>query len=370
MKKNNINIELIGVGLPNRGAEFMARTVMSSLCRKDINFITQYPSEKSVSDAVNLVQAHPRSGLSPVDASYHTYEDADGNVYPVCARIDISGFSYGDFWGEDKMLKKTIPQIEGAKHFGIPYFVLPQSMGPFSSFKNTAIFAEFIAHSEMFCVRDLSSQRYVHDIFPWKASVVPDICFSDEIIFEKACRFEKTSKYGVIIPNSKMLQSNVYSNQTSYISDISKVVAFFNSISIEPIVLNHEGEADKKIVETLKTALSVKVYHPNNIMEITEIIKGSELLFTSRYHGMINGIKHGVPQIVSGWADKYMSTLSEYFENVPIVHKGFDIDDLSTITAAQKSEKISKKRVRDADAALKQVWRRINDRINTLSLNA
>lgn len=369
MKKNNINIELIGVGLPNRGAEFMARTVMSCLTRKDINFITQYPSERSLSDAVKLIQAHPPSTLSPTSKAYHIYKDQDGNSYPISARIDISGFSYGDFWGEDKMQTKTIPQIEGAKRFEIPYFVLPQSMGPFDNFKTKSIFAEFIERSEIFCVRDLSSQSFVHDIFPWKASVIPDICFSNNIIFEKAPDFEKVAKYGVIIPNSKMLQSSVYPDQTSYISDISKVITYFDSESIEPIVINHEGAADKQIVEALKTTLNVKVYHPNSIMEIIEIIKGSDMLFTSRYHGMISGIKHGIPLIVSGWADKYRFTLREFFGKAPIVQKGFDIEDLSAVITAQKSETSLNQKVDEAGAVLTQVWNRINDRITKLSVN-
>ena len=211
-----INIELIGVGLPNRGAEFMARTVMANVGTRNVNFISQYPTEKSVADAVGLVQAMPNPNTTPQNLDYHTYVDHQGTPYKIDVRIDVSGFSYGDFWGEQKMLKKAVPQILGSKNFQIPYFVLPQSMGPFETFSNLETFAEFVENAEIFCVRDLPSLQCVHSISPWKAWLLPDLCFSKTNGAADIGDFIQKNGYGVIILNSKMIESSSYATKDMY----------------------------------------------------------------------------------------------------------------------------------------------------------
>ena len=124
-----INIELIGVGLPNRGAEFMARTVMANVGTRNVNFISQYPTEKSVADAVGLVQAMPNPNTTPQNLDYHTYVDHQGTPYKIDVRIDVSGFSYGDFWGEQKMLKRQCRKF-WAQKFPNSLFCAPSKHGP------------------------------------------------------------------------------------------------------------------------------------------------------------------------------------------------------------------------------------------------
>lgn len=361
-----INVELIGVGLPNRGAEFMARTVMANVGTRNVNFISQYRTEKSVADAVGLVQAMPNPNATPQNLDYHTYFDHRGTPYKIDVRIDVSGFSYGDFWGEQKMLNKAVPQILGSKNFQIPYFVLPQSMGPFETFSNLETFAEFVENAKIFCVRDLPSLQCVHSISPWKAWLLPDLCFSKTNGAADIEEFVQRDDYGVIILNTKMLESSSYATKDMYYRDIATVVEVCSDRSLKPVLLNHEGSADRAIIEEVAKVLGVKSFHPQNLDQIVTIIKNSGLLFTSRYHGMISGIKSEVPMVVCGWADKYEGTLSEFFECPPIVEPDFDKAAIEAILEKHSAGNARPFSVANAADKLDLLWKEINSHISGL----
>lgn len=355
MSTNIKAIELVGVGLPNRGAEFMARTVMENLKGLDVVFLTQYGPDEQTTEEVGMRFAKPMSA-DPGNKEYHSFRERSGKIYDVAARIDISGFAYGDFWGERKFLGRATPQIVGSQRFNIPYFVLPQSMGPFNTFENKKIFRSFVEEANLFCVRDISSLADVEDMCPWVSKLLPDICLSETSYTGLGEDFRLDREYATIILNSKLIESGIYKTATHYMEDIKSVVSYLNSIDVCPVLLNHEGAADEKLIRMFSDRLSIYSFEPGNLSEILEVIKNSRLVCTSRYHGMISALKFEVPIVVVGWSNKYSDTLNEYFDQAPLLSPGFKQVDLLGAIENNQSRLQEKKVSQSAKHALNSMW--------------
>jgi len=103
-----MKILILGGGFENKGAEAMLRTVQAELARR-------------LEGAAFRAEVKAREGRAAAAAGL----DPEW-VDDVSAVVDVSGFAYGDDWGEEPAKKAwlLVNHFEGS---GRPYVFLPQA---------------------------------------------------------------------------------------------------------------------------------------------------------------------------------------------------------------------------------------------------
>lgn len=314
MKNNSKLIQLLGVGLPNRGAELMARTVIEQFrCRFDkcifcldqeiaydhmdpLGMIRTYKNNARISENFQFKMAHRGRKLA--------------RHRKVDAIVDVSGFAYGDFWGVKKTIKRLTQNIPYWQKHKKPLFILPQAFGPFSDdgFKNSLLPA--LEYASMVCVRDAQSMDHIKNLGYKSAKQYPDITFSLADIAQPVAHIG-SKKFSLIIPNSKIVQSGVLTLE-QYLRMIKNVATNMSREGSGAFTLNHEGTADRDICHKIKEELGLECFEPTNALEAKTIISRADMVFTSRFHGMISSLVVGVPPIVFGWTHKYNEVMKEF----------------------------------------------------------
>jgi polysaccharide pyruvyl transferase WcaK-like protein len=305
-------IELIGIGLPNRGAEFMAATVISYLQSRyhELKFCTQSSMPDVDLRRYGLVRASAtNSFVIRAGRVAELFIDVSGKQFEVYGSIDLSGFAYGDFWGVNKAIARVGSRLPSWRNFGYRYWIFPQAMGPFDDEGFTPIIKDMASVALEFAVRDKRSFEFVNEISPWTASLMPDICFTED--HQTYDSILVTEPYGLIIPNSKLIESGQLSLE-KLVSLIKQVQDFYLLKGLKPVLLNHEGMADALICDELSKIFNIPSFQPSSISEIIPIISNSDFVFSSRYHGIISAIKYKRPFVTLGWSHKYAELLKDF----------------------------------------------------------
>lgn len=312
MIKNHICVQLLGAGLPNRGAELMVRTVMDQFKQRYSN--CTFCIDQNIPDAelelVGLLRKVPfkrnplQRIITPFLPKYKNYvKENEVNVI-----IDISGFAYGDFWGEKKLYNRLFRCLPLWEKNNTPLFILPQAFGPFTEANFPHYFKAVASYADLFCARDSQSYEYLQKLGLEGVQRYKDITLSYS---EKETISLPESPYSLVIPNTKILESDIISKE-DYIAMITRFVNKMKDQQITPILLNHEGRKDLQLCKEISKLLGIDYINPKNSLEIKYLISHSKLVFTSRYHGLISSLETGVVPIVFGWSHKYKEILSEF----------------------------------------------------------
>ena len=239
--------------------------------------------------------------------------------------IDISGYgltSQLDFLSSVNYLLNIIV----AKRFSIPYYIFPQSIGPFDYRLRFKIFLYhlmrlYLKYPEKIFLREEEGIKCVRKFTQNNVEKSYDIVLVSKgynlfNIYKKKVLFKdikiEPSAVG-IIPNLNVIKRSNPGKLFSVYNYLIKRLLDAN----KTIYLLRHSYNDLGICEKIKSLFSdnksVRLISDDlNAIELENIIKQFDFVITSRYHSIIHAYKNGTPALVIGWANKYFELLKSF----------------------------------------------------------
>ncbi len=232
--------------------------------------------------------------------------------------IDISGYALSSQWGNFSWLNYLV-NIIIAKKYSIPYYIFPQSIGPFDyPIKHKTILYPLIwvyfKYPKKIFVREKQGFNLLKKFTQKNLQMSTDIVLHNKNydpgrIYKKPPLFKKINikKNSVaIIPNARIIKrANEKMIYLSYKLLIQKLLKDKKTVYL----LSYAPE-DKRICIKIKAFFkndnNVKLLDKNiNSLQLETILGKFDFVAASRYHSIIQAYKNGVPALVFGWAEKY-----------------------------------------------------------------
>lgn len=235
--------------------------------------------------------------------------------------LDASGFAYGDQWG-GRNVRLLVAESIRLKQHRAGYVLLPQAFGPFSRKSDQQALAKGLPEALLVCARDEQSFRHLTQYAP-SADIQQFADFTNllEPHSIAAVSIHSAQPYGLVIPNSAMLgpRNNNNAWRTVYLQQLQSAIRLMHERGIQPLLLNHEGNADEKLCkQLLDTDTGLALISPDSALEVKAWIAGAELVICSRFHGCVSALSSGVPCIGTSWSHKYEMLFAEYGQNALI----------------------------------------------------
>ena len=339
------NVVIVGAGLHNKGSQAMLFTTVDQIRSRlpESNIYVLHTGSFELEEAKKSVykfnilpsDLRIRFGLpSFLGTLFRERDDSkriENHVREVIKNadffVDISGYALASL-GSLAHLYTSLDYLLNiliARKFSVPYYVLPQSIGPFDY---------RLSHKILLYPLMRLCLRYVERIFPREEEGVKcisrfakgnveksyDVVLQSKgydltnIYDREVCfRYVRIEPNSVgIIPNYHLIEranpDEIYSLYRSLIKrllDANKTV----------YILNHAN--DLQLCETIKSFFldntSVHLIPDDlNCIELESVIRQFDFIIASRYHSIIHAYKNGVPAIVIGWATKYLELLKNF----------------------------------------------------------
>jgi len=347
----------------NKGSQAMTFTVVDQIKRrfpdKDIYLLSKHTfkrNNKKRGYSFNILYIDLKTKIRLLilkkmffsrKIKYNSLEHILAKVIENADRfIDIQGYQLASNFPPHSSITYIL-NIIIAKAFAIPYFIFPQSIGPFDyPFKYKIIlfplFKLYLKYPTKIFLRENDGLRYVH-------------------IFTKS-NVEKS--YDLVLQNEGYLLTNIYRDgnniQFKYIQIDQNAVGIIPNLRIierinpdefyriYKVLINQLIDAKKIVyilrhtVEDLEICKNIKQLFPNNenvrliaknlsCIELENTLKQFNFVIASRYHSIIHSYKNEVPGLIIGWATKYFELLKsfdqqDYFFDI---RKGVNFDLIS-----------------------------------------
>lgn len=314
-----MRIEVKGVEFSNKGAELMLLSIKAAL---DAHF-DEY---ELVLTPGHLLPYPARAKLAAWQKFSFKQFGIDwtwlGNILPGSIRrllrhfgivvekdidvvLDASGFAYSDNWDAPR-IAMTLKHINRLKP-DCRYVFLSQAFGPFTNPKSKAMMKTLVERAALVVARDEASYASLcglvsdHKIVNYP-DFTPGLSVADVPLPQGL-----PSDYCCIVPNSKMYPKNDEAKRQTYLSFLAQAVMVAQALGLFVVLLNHEGEKDRRLCEMLLRQLTIKPMFFDGLgaLEVKRLLGASTLNVSSRYHGCISGLSQGVPTLATSWSHKY-----------------------------------------------------------------
>ncbi len=367
-KKNKSNIIILGGLTTNKGCQAMTFTTIDQFKRrfpdKKIYLIINSDFDKKINKEKFNFKILSMNGKMHYRLSSFLYRFLTGNpLYSKVERniinilkntefiVDVYGFRLSSILNPSSTWISCILDIIIAKRYNTPFFIFPQSIGPFNFplmqrlfFYNLA--KSYLKYPEKIFVREYDGIRFIKEFRKDNIIKTYDIVLqnSEYNISNILKRTEVLINYHIkinsvcVVPDIKLIER----------FDSNKIYSiYYNLIKIliskkkNVYILTHsvkDLEISMKIKKLFKENNMVSLIHEDlNVFEIEDIIRKFDFLIASRYHSIVHAYKNGVPALVIGWAIKYIELLKSFNQ----IEYYFDIrDDLKIESVSEKLEKM------------------------------
>jgi colanic acid/amylovoran biosynthesis protein len=337
------NIIIVGGELFNKGAQAMTFTVVDQIKKRFPNkniylFSTRVfdsdDEEKSIYN-FNILPFGIETQiwllgffgkmLKKNSECEHTGSQIKEIIKNAASVIDISGYALSSQWGWFSQVKYLL-KIIIARKYSIPYYIFPQSIGPFDYPLKYKIFLYplmkfYLKYPQKIFTREKEGLRCVCKFTKKNVEKSYDIVLQSKgynlaNIYNRDVLFKdiKIEQNAVgIIPNSRVIERanpdeifSVYNSLINRLIDAKKNV----------YLLRHSYE-DLEVCEKIKNLFldnkSVRLIPDDlNAIELENLIKQFDFVIASRYHSIVHSYKNGVPALVIGWATKYFELLEDF----------------------------------------------------------
>lgn len=342
---------IVGGELFNKGAQAMTYTVVSEIAdrfpEKDICLMStrdfERPSDERDRYTFEILPWNPDIRLSylrgggplkrNVEYTSDTIERIDEVVDSAECIIDINGYALSSQRGSRRSLLYLL-NIMIARERGIPFYIFPQSIGPFEYGLPESPVIEFLLNTYL---------PYPAWIFPRENSGVEavrryrktnvrrelDLVLTHEYKLEHVfndppdIEVPTVPEHSVgIVPNMRVAERM---SDDDFRTLYTRILDALQESDRNPVIIQHSTEDEslcKTIAELSETDPQV-VTGDRQPFELEQIITQLDFLIGSRYHSIVHSYKQAVPTIVIGWAEKYRALLEE-FDQVDSV---FDVRD-------------------------------------------
>jgi len=337
------NIIIIGGGLFNKGAQAMTFTTVDQIKRRYPNkniylFSTRDFEREEKEKALYKFNILPwnlnikikllcfRGNLFKKIVKYGYLEN---NIRKIIKDtdffIDISGYALSSQLGSFPSYSYLL-NIMVAKKYSVPYYIFPQSIGPFNYPLKHKIFLYplmklYLKYPKKIFIREREGLMWVHKFTKENIKKSHDIVLQNKEydlanIYNRGIHFREImiepNSVG-IIPNSRII-ARVNSNEI-YLIYKSLIDGLLNAKKKVYILRHsyHDLEVCKTIKKFFPNNKSVKLISDDlNVIELENIIKQFDFVIASRYHSIIHSYKNGIPALVIGWATKYFELLENF----------------------------------------------------------
>jgi len=318
-----VNIEILGVGFANKGAELMLHAVVQELTRA-------CPTAKlAVRPQVGPYEKRARIGLfqkpgiseapfwgfllvriwrRKLRQRYGIVLDSE-----VDAVLDASGFAYTDQWGPGPA-ERLARKAKRWKRAGKKLVLLPQAFGPFTQARTARAFRTIVENADLLFARDQESYNHAVGVGGErkKLKIAPD--FTNLVEGKVPTHFLATKKRACLIPNSNMLEKTSGSTSGSYVPFLAACAEILDELGVEPFLLVHSTRKDLDLAEAVRTSLGrpLEVLQEEDPLAIKGIIGSCHLVVGSRFHGLVSALSQGIPSLGAGWSHKYNRLFEDY----------------------------------------------------------
>lgn len=336
------NIIITGGELFNKGAQAMTFVTVSELKKRFPNhkiillseMDKSRPKEEKAKYAFDFMGWYPikfaRAQKNPILkllCKLHNAEEYNEcyNIYTnTDMMVDISGYALGSNWGVNS-LNIYADNLEYASCFNIPYYILPQSFGPFNFSEDKKAIDErikkFLPSVKCICAREEEGYRELKEYYKLNNILL----LNDIVLNNKNVELSKiyndftldnviklNQKSVAIIPNNKSFELSNNNDLYQYYNDI---IDLLNEYGYTIYILYHSTqdiEICKKIYNDNSDKNVILLNKEFNCIEYSEIVKQVDFIVASRFHSIVHSFKENIPCIALGWAEKYKVLLGKF----------------------------------------------------------
>lgn len=239
--------------------------------------------------------------------------------------MDISGYALSSQWGFAVSVSYLMNIIIASK-FSVPFYALPQSIGPF----NYSVLQKLLLYPLMKLYLPYPTRIFIREEEGMKSAsrfTEKNLEKSDDVvlsypgykldnIYTKEPNFDtrriEPNSVG-IIPNLRVLERT---NRNSFYSMYCSLIQRLLDLEKNVYLFRHSYE-DLGIIEEIKNFFpdnsSVRLLTDDmDAIELENLIKQFDFVIASRYHAIIHAYKNGIPAIAIGWSTKYSALLDSF----------------------------------------------------------
>lgn len=317
------NIIVVGGGLINKGAQAMVFKTVDQLRRRfaNKNIYLFFATDQELKDFYNF-DILPWSDQIKIGL-LHFKQRKDTKKFENIIKntsffIDISGYALSSQFSFYHTINYLF-NIMIAKKYSVPYYIFPQSIGPFDyKLKYKIILYPlmklYLNYPEKIYVREEAGLKQVSKFSKSNVEKAYDIVLNfdeyklkniyEKNIFLRNIKIESNSVG--IIPNQKIFirtdENNIYMKYKSLIKDLTNAG--------KTVYIFRHSEEDLEICKKIKSYFPHKrnvklISYELTCIELEKVIRQFDFIIASRYHSIIHAYKNGVPALVIGWATKY-----------------------------------------------------------------
>jgi colanic acid/amylovoran biosynthesis protein len=236
--------------------------------------------------------------------------------------LDGSGFAFGDFWGPKKAGERLADHILNWKKEGKKVILLSQAFGAFTNEGLKAKMTTILDNADLIFARDKYSYEYLNGIAGQKEKIYLRPDFTNLINGKLPEYFDKEKYEVAIIPNNKLLESNIFKERKEYVEFLKNLCESIKQLGRNPFFLIHEGDKDLKLAEEVNGLfnLDVPILKEDNPLHVKGLIGNSVAVVTSRFHGLVSALAQAVPCLCVGWSHKYQALMEDYGHAEGLLH--------------------------------------------------
>ena len=368
------NIEVQGIGFPNKGAELMLAAICQWRNRVYPEARIVLPSYLAYEDRIRFGAWQKFWRKHPVKFQHGFFTEfmsrkklaacgvvRDGDID---ALLDASGYAYGDGWGADNIRQHLSRYMPRWRKGGRKMILLPQAFGPFEREDTRREMRVVLDHADLVCARDEMSRDYLARTGGRMDKVVVYPDFTCLVAGARPAEHAGLAGKACLIPNSKMLERGGV-RADDYVRFFAGLCRRFEAGGGVYLLL-HEGATDRALCETIRKAVgdSVPLVAPEDPLVIKGLIGSARLVVTSRFHGLVSALSQGVPAVATSWAHKYRMLAEDYTKRTIVLEKCDDaaVEQAAHILRDDELPELRNEigRAADAQKALaKQMWSRV-----------
>jgi len=355
-KNTEQNIVITGGNLQNKGAQAMVFALADHLKEKfpdkKIYVFSSRQEEDRETYTFDVLPYYLKqkikifSKTNPYSPSHEIIDILSNTDFIV----DVSGYALSSQQGIHTNLNFLFSIII-ARHFSLPCYYLPQSVGSFdySTLEKMLLFPlfkVFLSYPKKFYVRERNGLKYIHRFTKKNVRYSSDIVLQNKnysipnifrVDFSPQTYSIQKNSIG-IIPNQKVMErldeSTFYQ---LYRSIIERLLQRGKNVYLMP-----HSTRDFAICKGVKTHFKdddrvIFLGELLNCIELEKIIEQFDFVVASRYHSIIHAYRNGVPALIIGWAVKY-SELAEKFNQRSYISDIRKLDGLGEVM--EKLEKM------------------------------
>jgi colanic acid/amylovoran biosynthesis protein len=324
-----VNIEIKGVQFVNKGAELMLAAVVARIKEYwpsaeivlEGNPLSPYKERallgayQKLSIRKNILDLNFLSYYLP--QSFRNYLKKWGVVTEadIDVVLDAAGFAYGDQWGALKITHLGGELKRYNKH-GCKYVFLPQALGPFTRENDIKVLKETLPQAALICAREEDSFNNIKNIIGDANNLIQMPDFTNAVKGIVPDYWENGETKVCFIPNCNMIgvKNKNESWKKNYIHIMQLLILQTQKLGLTPVLLNHEGDGDRDICQTLNDFYDNKleVIEESDPLKVKGIIGASKAIVCSRFHGCVSALSQGVPNLGTSWSHKYEQLFNEY----------------------------------------------------------